>query len=85
MENNNHLHEFIKYNPFEEIKNQIILLCKIICFTNIEDIYYLFFNISKYKLLEDENIEILNLINKVFVPLDFEIIEETKNFNEEII
>ena len=71
--------EFVKYDPFDEIKKQIILLCKIVGFTNIYDIFYLVFKTQNIIINDDENCK-LELLNNVFTPLDFEIIN--KNFNK---
>ena len=70
------LSEFINYDPYTELKSQIILLGKIVGFTNISDIFYLVYNIKKNiaDVLKEEN-EQLVLLNKVFVPLDFEILK----------
>jgi endopeptidase La len=66
--------EFINFDPFKEIKNKIILLGKIVGFSNINDVLYLVFNI-KNTVFNKENQDLLSIINKVFVPLDYE------NFN----
>ena len=68
----NYLKKIAKFNPLEDIKNQIILLCKIVGFTNINDIIYLTTNISNYIFNEEDN-EILDLLNKIFIPLNYEI------------
>ena len=66
--------EFVKYEPFDEIKKQIILLCKIVGFTNIRDIFYLIFRTKNIFNDKEENNE-LELLNKVFVPLDYELLQ----------
>ena len=71
--------EFVKYEPFEEIKKQLILLCKIVGFTNIRDIFYLIFRTKKIFNDKIENSK-LELLNKVFVPLDYELI--TRDINK---
>jgi hypothetical protein len=82
----NNLLEFAKYEPFIEIKKQIILICKIVGFTNINDIIYLLYNITDYGLdtafNDKEDQTKITLLNNVFVPLDFEvqdILTETNN------
>jgi endopeptidase La len=64
-----YLFELSNYNPFEEIKKQIILLCKIIGFTNIQDIIYLSLHVYKYNFKDNDNI--INLLSNIFIPLDF--------------
>jgi endopeptidase La len=64
--------ECFKYNPYEELKNQIILFGKMVGFPNIYDIYYLVCNVSITNNTKEN--EKLELLNKVFIPLDFEII-----------
>lgn len=66
----NELYILSKYNPFKEIKNQIIILGKIIGFTTINDIIYLTLNIIEYEFTHKEK-QIIELLNNVFVPLDF--------------
>jgi endopeptidase La len=71
--------ELIKYNPFDDIKKQIILLCKIIGFTSLNDIIYLSLNINNYLFENNENNENnvnseetkYNFLSSIFVPLDF--------------
>ena len=70
--------DFIKYEPFYEIKKQIILLCKIVGFTNINDIFYLIFKLNNIIIQKNENTK-FELLNKVFIPLDFEIIDNISN------
>jgi endopeptidase La len=64
------IYELTKYNPFEEIKKQIIMLGKIVGFTSINDIIYLSLNINKYEVKESDK-QILELLKNVFVPIDF--------------
>jgi endopeptidase La len=73
--------KFIKYEPFEDIKKQIILLCKIVGFTNISDIFFLIFKIKNIVIENNENSK-LELLNQVFTPLDFEIIDNTINMKK---
>ena len=74
------LYELSNYNPFEDVKRQIILLCKIIGFTNILDIIYLSLNIYKYNFKENDN-KLIILLNNMFNPLDF-IIQDTNTYSE---
>lgn len=73
--------EFVKYEPFDEIKKQIILLCKIVGFTNIHDIFYLNFK-TKHITVDNSELSKLELINNVFTPLDFEIIDSDNHVNK---
>lgn len=74
------LHELSKFDPFKSIKNQIIMLSKIIGFTSINDIIYLNLNISKYNF-DQKNNEIFKLLENIFIPLDYNI-ETYKNEND---
>ncbi len=71
--NYSELIDFVKYEPFEEIKKQIILLCKIVGFTNICDVFYLIFRKKNIYTDKNDNAK-LELLNKVFVPLDYELL-----------
>ena len=73
----NYLKKIAIFNPLNEIKSQIILICKIVGFTSINDIIYLTTNIKNY-IFDDEDNDVLDILNKIFVPLDYEII---KNIN----
>ena len=66
--------ELTKYIPFGKIKEDIILLSKIVGFTNIIDIIYLEFNLNKYNFVGVNN-DKFKLINNIFTPLDYEIIK----------
>jgi endopeptidase La len=80
----NNLIEFANYNPFEEIKKQIILLCKITGFTSLKDIIYLTLNIHDYYYTGEDK-DKFNLLCDIFKPLDFEILDiNKKNINIEI-
>jgi len=70
----NNLKKLSLYNPLDEIKKQIILLCKIVGFTSINDIIYLTTNIWNYNF-ENEDIEKIELLKRVFIPLDYEIVK----------
>ena len=73
----NYIYELSKYNPFEDIKKQIIMLGKIVGFTSINDIIYLSLNINKYEV-KDSDKQILELLKSVFVPLDFTTLKTDK-------
>jgi hypothetical protein len=77
-----YLKKIANFNPFKEIKEQIILLCKIVGFTKIDDIIYLVTNISNYIFDEEDN-DKLSLLNKIFVPLNYKI-EKNINITTEI-
>lgn len=66
----NDLYTLSKYNPFIEIKKQIIMLSKIVGFTSIHDIIYLTLNVSNYEFGESDK-QIINLLSNIFVPLDY--------------
>jgi endopeptidase La len=78
---NDNIIDYLNYDPYKELKRQIILFGKIVGFTNISDIYYLVCNITKLKIESDEEGDKIHLLNKVFVPLDFEIIDDTSTIN----
>lgn len=73
-----YIYELSKYNPFEEIKKQIIILGKIVGFTSINDIIYLSLNVNKYEVKESEK-QILELLKSIFVPLDFIMLKTDKS------
>ena len=75
-----------KYDPFSKTKEEIILLSKIVGFTDIKDIIYLTLNLSKYIFFGDIN-DKFKLLNNIFNPLDFEIIKinNDKDYNSEEI
>ena len=73
--------DFIKYEPFDKIKKEIILLCKIVGFTSIRDVFYLIFRRKNIFNIKNENDKI-ELLNKVFVPLDYDFF--TIDFNKVI-
>ncbi len=72
--------ELSKYNPFESIKKQIIILGKIVGFTSINDIIYLSLNINKYNFVQNDK-QMYELLENVFIPLDFQI-EKTNHLSE---
>lgn len=67
------LYELSKYDPFKTIKNQILMLSKIIGFSSIKDIIYLNLNISRYCFSSQNNL-IFELLENIFMPLDYNII-----------
>lgn len=71
----NFIYELIKYDPFSEIKKQIIILSKIVGFTSLTDIIYLSLNINKYQFMNNYDKQIFNLLSEVFIPLDFTILK----------
>ena len=79
----NNLLKYAKFNPFSDIKSQIILLCKIVGFTSIEDIIYLTLNITKY-IFDKEDENMINLLTNVFISLDYEMYETNISQNIKI-
>jgi len=75
-----YLVNLIKYNPFEEIKNQIILLSKIVGFTSIKDIIYLSLNKNDF-VFEKKDKSLYELLSSIFIPLDFDILDCTEKIN----
>ena len=64
------LYELSKYNPFDEIKKQIIILGKIVGFTSINDIIYLSLNVKNFEFKNYDK-QMIELLSDVFVPLDY--------------
>ncbi len=62
--------ELVEFEPFDEIKKQIIILCKTVGFTSLEDILYLKLSLNNFFDLQKNK---FSLLCDVFVPLDFEI------------
>lgn len=79
----NELITLAKYNPLKNIKEQILLLGKIVGFTSVKDIIFLLYNVNNIHL-ENENIEKFKLINKILCPLNYEIINNENIKNENI-
>lgn len=77
------LYELSKFNPFESIKNQIIILSKIIGFSSISDIIYLNLNFE-YNDFDQENLQLFELIKNIFMPLDYEILKCEEKINIKI-
>lgn len=67
------LYKLSKYNPFEDIKKQIVLLSKIVGFTSINDIIYLSLNVLNYEF-KDLDKQIMEMLLSVFVPIDYSIV-----------
>jgi endopeptidase La len=69
------------YDPLKNIKEQILLLSKIVGFTSVKDIIYLLYNVNSIHL-EDEDLEKFKLINRILCPLNYEIstITSTKHY-----
>lgn len=75
--------ELSKYNPFELIKKEIINIGKIAGFTSINDIIYLTLNINEYKF-DKNNIQLIKLLENIFIPLDFVVIKTDIDNNKDI-
>ena len=77
------LYELSKYNPFDEIKKQIIILGKIVGFTSINDIIYLSLNVDNYEF-KDSDKQIVELLSNIFMPLDYIISKNDKHLDVRI-
>jgi len=79
----NELINLASYDPLKNIKEQILLLGKIVGFTSVKDIIYLLHNIKSIHLI-DEDLEKFKLINRILCPLNYDIknIELNKNHNK---
>jgi endopeptidase La len=77
------LYELSKYNPFDDIKKQIIMLGKIVGFTSINDIIYLSLNIKDYEF-KDYDKQLIELLENIFMPLDYSILKIENNFDLKI-
>jgi len=85
-ENNNKYNELInyaKYDPLKNIKDQILLLGKIVGFTSVKDIIYLLYNVNEIHLINEE-LEKFKLINRILCPLNYEI-KNIENYNNLLI
>ena len=60
------------YDPLKNIKDQILLLGKIVGFTSVKDIIFLLYNIDDIHLI-DEDLEKFKLINRILCPLNYDI------------
>jgi endopeptidase La len=67
--NLNKLVQFSNYDPFINLKNDIITLCKIIGFSDLNDIIYLEYNINNYNFTEQCDINMYKLLLETFIPL----------------
>ena len=76
-----YLFDLAKFNPFENIKQQIIFLSKVVGFTSISDIIYLGSNITNITFNKNDEV-IIELLKDILLPLDFEI--EKHNYSSEI-
>ena len=65
----NNLYKLSQYNPLIEINNDIISLCNITGYTNIDDIIYLVLDIEYQHNYIDT--ELYNLLNNIFIPLSY--------------
>ena len=74
------------YDPLKNIKDQILLLGKIVGFTSVKDIIYLLYNVNDIHLI-DEDLEKFKLINRILCPLNYEIknISDKKNHNDSLM
>ena len=66
------LKEYITYDPLYEIKEEIIVICKDVGFTNIDDLFYIVLNVSDIYFQDDVKIK-HNLLNDIFTPVSYEI------------
>ena len=76
--------KMLSFNPLQNIKKDIVNLCKIVGFTSIEDILFLEEGVYGYDKIDDEKYDILK---KVFIPLNYEknkikITKNTKKIQE---
>ena len=81
IENDNNLNlikeskylKYIKYNPLKEIKDNILILCKIVGFPNLEILIYLITNKTNIIFTNKKDKEKNELLKNVFFPLNYEI------------
>lgn len=81
IENDNNLNlikeskysKYIKYNPLKEIKENILILCKIVGFPNLEVLIYLITNKTNIIFTNKKDKEINELLKTIFFPLNYEI------------
>ena len=64
--------EFVEYDPLYDIKDQLIIICKEVGFTNINDLINIVLNVNDIFFLEDIKIK-HNLLNEIFIPIHYEI------------
>ena len=74
------------YDPLKNIKDQILLLGKIVGFTSVKDIIFLLYNVDDIHLI-DEDLEKFKLINRILCPLNYDIknIENIKKNNGSLL
>jgi endopeptidase La len=77
------LYELSKYNPFDDIKKQIVILGKMVGFASIEDIIYLSLNVSNYEF-KDYNKQLVELLSNFFMPLDYIMTNINNHFDVKI-
>jgi hypothetical protein len=81
IENDNNLNlikeskysKYIKYNPLKEIKDNILILCKIVGFPNLKVLIYLITNKTNIIFTNKNDKEINKLLETIFFPLNYEI------------
>ena len=81
IENDNNLNlikeskysKYIKYNPSKVIKDNILILCKIVGFPNLEILIYLITNKINIIFTNKKDKEINELLKTIFFPLNYEI------------
>lgn len=82
--NTNFTNELLTYDPFKQIKEEIIVLCKLVGFSNIKNIIYLSLNIRNFYYTKNNN-EMIELLNKIFNPYDYKYyISNTKQIDIQI-
>jgi endopeptidase La len=70
-----------KNNPFHEIKSELLNLCNKNGFYNMDEFFKLYINDQYIYLLNKPDLEIYELYNKVFVPINITIDESIKKNN----
>lgn len=75
-----------KNNPFYEIRNELLTLTKSNGFYNLHDFLKLYINEYYTYLMDKSDLELFELYNKVFIPLNINIHEnQTKKINNKFI
>lgn len=70
--NDNDMIELINYDPLYDIKEQLIVVCKEIGFTSIDDLLYIVLNVCD--IYFEDKIKIKHkLLNDIFIPVNYEI------------
>ena len=67
-----------KNNPFNEIRKELLLFCKDNGFYTMDDFFKLYVNDNYYYLFDKNDLELFNLYNKVFVPLNISVRENAR-------